>query len=69
MSSCCVDFKVGQVWVCETCGLEITIAKGCDCLTEGSGTCKTDDCLLCCGKPLKLNFRSCGSDKIISDSK
>jgi hypothetical protein len=54
MSSCCADLKLNQVWVCDTCGLEIKIAKECDCAKEPSGACKPDDCLTCCDKPLKL---------------
>jgi len=54
MMSCCADLKLNQVWVCETCGLEIKIVKECDCLQEGATTCKPDDCLTCCDKPLKI---------------
>ena len=52
--SCCVDLKLNQVWVCETCGLEIKIAKECDCLTEGAKVCEPSACLTCCDKPLKI---------------
>jgi hypothetical protein len=54
MSSCCVDLKLNQVWVCETCGLEIKVVKECDCLQDTSKTCEPDLCLTCCNKPLKL---------------
>ncbi len=54
MASCCVDLKVDQVWVCETCGLEIKVVKECDCLRETSKACAPDLCLTCCDKPLKL---------------
>jgi hypothetical protein len=54
MMSCCADLKLNQVWVCETCGLEIKIVKECDCLKEGATTCKPDDCLTCCDKALKI---------------
>ncbi len=54
MTSCCADLKLNQVWTCGTCGLEIKIAKECDCSKEGAKACKPDDCLICCDKPLKL---------------
>lgn len=54
MSSCCADLKVNQVWVCETCGLEIKVVKECNCVQEGAQACAPDDCLTCCNKPLKL---------------
>jgi hypothetical protein len=52
--SCCTELKLNQVWVCETCGLEIKIVKECDCLTEGAEACKPSACLTCCEKPLKM---------------
>ncbi len=43
--SCCGEVaKEGDVYVCEDCGLEVKIVKGCSC---------TSCDLLCCGKPLK----------------
>jgi hypothetical protein len=54
MTSCCDDLKLDQVWVCETCGLEIKVVKECDCSQGKSKTCSPDLCLSCCDKPLKL---------------
>lgn len=55
MASCCVDLKSGQVWVCESCGLEIKIVKECDCSKDASKvTCESNACLTCCERPLKL---------------
>jgi len=54
MASCCVDLKSDQVWVCETCGLEIKIVKECDCSKGASKACEPSACLTCCDKPLKL---------------
>jgi hypothetical protein len=53
--SCCLDFKEGQIWVCETCGLEIKVVKKCDCAeTSNTKVCEPNLCLTCCDKPLKL---------------
>jgi hypothetical protein len=54
--SCCADMKMDQVWVCESCGLEIKIVKKCTCSHDESGAdaCGLTACLTCCGKPLKL---------------
>lgn len=52
--SCCVELRLNQIWVCETCGLEIKIVKECDCLTKGGIVCEPSACLTCCDKQLKL---------------
>jgi hypothetical protein len=53
--SCCLDFKEGQIWACETCGLEIKVVKKCDCAeTSNTKVCEPNLCLTCCDKPLKL---------------
>jgi hypothetical protein len=52
--SCCVELKLNQVWVCETCGLEVKIVKECNWLAEGAKPCEPNACLKCCDKPLKL---------------
>jgi hypothetical protein len=54
--SCCADMKQDQVWRCDSCGLEVRIAKECDCTHEGSPetACSPTACLTCCDKPLKL---------------
>ena len=46
----CSQMKLGQVYTCEDCGLELKVVKECDC-TEDS--CSCDDAS-CCGDELKL---------------
>lgn len=51
----CSDMKVGQVYYCDDCGLELEVVKECtECATEES-TCGEETCTFsCCDKPLKL---------------
>jgi hypothetical protein len=46
----CHDMTVGEIYVCESCGMELQVLKGCD---EGSA-CSCAEDLQCCGKPLTL---------------
>ncbi|MGM0406089.1 MAG: hypothetical protein ACQEQM_08110 [Thermoplasmatota archaeon] len=51
----CHDMEKGQVYMCEDCGLELTVTKECeeceDTIEEcGCGPCK----FICCGEPLTL---------------
>jgi len=55
----CHDMKVGQIWMCDECGLELKVMKACT--DESSGCCDEDeDCcaegceFTCCGDPLTL---------------
>jgi len=50
----CHDMKLGQVYVCKGCSLEIKVAKECDeCGAEEEGTC--GPCAFtCCGESMKL---------------
>jgi len=52
----CHEMKVGQVYTCGDCGLELQVVKACDeCGTDDdSCTCPTDCVLECCDKPLTL---------------
>jgi hypothetical protein len=44
-----MDMKKGQVYVCEGCGLELQVKKGC------TGCTKCDPCaFVCCGREMKL---------------
>ena len=54
LSPSCADLKLNQVWICETCGLEIKIVKECDCSQEESKPCEPNACLACGDKSLKL---------------
>lgn len=48
----CADMKVGQVYVCGDCGLELKVVKECDCSSGAEEcSCSAADC---CGGPLKL---------------
>jgi len=46
--------KLGQVYVCKNCSLELKVVKECEeCGTEEEGTCGPCG-FTCCGQPLKL---------------
>jgi hypothetical protein len=51
----CHEMKLGQVYVCEDCGLELKVVKECEeCGTE-EGECTLTDCSFkCCGEEMKL---------------
>jgi hypothetical protein len=51
----CHEMKLGQVYVCEECGLELKVIKECEeCGTEESG-CTIADCTFkCCGEEMML---------------
>jgi hypothetical protein len=46
----CSEMKLGQVYVCKDCGLELKVVRACDC--EGE-SCSCAD-LKCCGEGMKL---------------
>jgi hypothetical protein len=48
--------KIGQVYVCTDCGVELKVTKECtECDAEsGSCSCEVDCTLECCGKELDL---------------
>ncbi|MGD9157330.1 MAG: hypothetical protein PVG39_02895 [Desulfobacteraceae bacterium] len=45
----CSDMKVGDVYKCESCDLELQVTKSCSCGAEG-GSCSEP--LQCCGKDM-----------------
>jgi len=45
----CEELKKGDVFVCEECGLELTVSKACDCAEEG--VC-TEEGFSCCGQTM-----------------
>ncbi len=51
----CHEMKLGQVYVCEDCGLELKVVNECkDCGTPAD-ECECPPCtFVCCGEPLKL---------------
>jgi len=52
----CHEMKLGQVYVCEDCGLELEVVKECkECGTEADTCgCEAPCTFECCGEPLKL---------------
>jgi hypothetical protein len=44
----CAEMKKGDVYVCETCGLELQVSKTCSCGSGEGDTCTVP--LQCCGK-------------------
>jgi hypothetical protein len=53
----CHDMKVGEIYTCAKCGLELKVLKGCEecCENEEDGACTTEHCsFLCCGEELTL---------------
>ena len=48
----CGDMKMGEVYACEDCGLELEVVRECCGEAEGS-TCDCEPCAItCCGKEL-----------------
>ena len=49
----CSELSIGQVLLCEGCGFELKVVKGCE-----DTACATDACctgnITCCGEPMKL---------------
>ncbi len=50
MANCC-DMKEGDLFVCEVCGLELTVKKPCACDTESPEKCTVP--LQCCKQDMK----------------
>lgn len=50
----CHDMRVGQVYVCEGCGLELKVLHECEECHEETCSCETECDFSCCGEPLKL---------------
>jgi hypothetical protein len=48
----CSEMKVGEVYVCEDCGLELQVLKSC--ADDEEGACACTDPLTCCGEALVL---------------
>ncbi|MFW9902354.1 MAG: hypothetical protein ACFFDY_13890 [Candidatus Thorarchaeota archaeon] len=46
----CHEMKEGDKYVCEDCGLEFTVTKGCDCADESACS---DMGFTCCGETMK----------------
>lgn len=51
----CHDMEIGQVYVCEDCGLELEVVSECDECGADPESCDCPPCqFICCGEPLKL---------------
>jgi len=47
--------KLGEVYVCEECGLELKVVKECEECGQEEGECTIADCTFqCCGEEMKL---------------
>ena len=49
MANCC-DMKEGDLYYCETCGLELEVKKNCTCKPNLEGCCTVP--LSCCGNEM-----------------
>lgn len=52
----CHDMKLGEVYVCGECGLELQVVKECKDCGESAESCAcSEHCdFSCCGEPMKL---------------
>jgi len=49
----CVDMKVGQLYACPECGVELQVAKSCD--ESDHPSCGPEQCtLMCCDQEMQL---------------
>jgi len=48
----CSEMKVGQIYICKECGLELKVVKECDCSAEGQVCSCSDES--CCSEQLAL---------------
>ena len=46
----CTEMKEGDLFVCETCGLELQVIKACSCIAGEEISCTVP--LQCCGKDM-----------------
>lgn len=51
MADCC-EMKEGDVYHCDSCGLELQVKKACTCKTGAEDACTVP--LMCCGKSMVL---------------
>ena len=47
----CGDMKVGDQYVCDSCGLELQVSKACTCASGDEAACSVP--LQCCGKDMR----------------
>ena len=59
----CHDIKLGQVYVCEECGLELKVEKSCTADGDHPKGLPCTECVhMCCSKDMKLSEGSSGDD-------
>lgn len=51
MANCC-DMKEGDLFLCDTCGLELAVKKACACSSGSEDACSVP--LMCCGKEMVI---------------
>ena len=68
----CGDMKVGEVYVCKDCGLELEVKKSCGCPDDAAcetghdkGVCCDFEC---CGKPMVRKQSHTDHNDIINNS-
>ncbi|MFO7556587.1 MAG: hypothetical protein R6W88_15410 [Desulfobacterales bacterium] len=47
----CAEMKVGDIYKCESCGLDLQVTQTCSCGSEGEDACSAP--LQCCGKDME----------------
>lgn len=53
----CYDMKKGEIYICESCGLELQVLEECDQSCKIGEACCEDPSFQCCGKPLALKSK------------
>jgi hypothetical protein len=48
----CSELKAGEIYVCESCNLEIQVLRSC--ADSDEGACACAESLMCCGEQLVL---------------
>jgi hypothetical protein len=55
MATNCHDMKLGEVYVCKDCGLELKVVAECHDAGKSANDCDCPPCtFVCCGKTLEL---------------
>ncbi len=51
----CHEMAVGEIYMCEECGLELEVIRECEECGPDAETCECGPCtFVCCGEPLTL---------------
>jgi predicted nucleic acid-binding Zn ribbon protein len=46
----CSEMKLGEIYVCQSCGLELQVVKAC--ADQEEGACACTEAIVCCGQPM-----------------